>query len=85
MVVLFPADFCLLFFPSGKPASFRLHTDAKVSGGDSSSALSPLQSLAVTGLNMMSLSQPDASASANNKRFVNHMTAGSKMNKRSKI
>lgn len=66
-MVFLPATLCCPP-PSGIPASFRLHTDAKVGGGEGGSALSPLQSLAVAGLNMMSLSRPDAADSAGNKR-----------------
>nr|XP_046237137.1 ATR-interacting protein [Scatophagus argus] len=54
---------------SGRSAGFLLHSDAAVSeGGAPRAALSPVQSLAVTGLNMLSQSQPKAEASSKNKR-----------------
>lgn len=62
-----PADINQLYI-SGLPKSFRLGADAKVCGGDGGSALNPFQSLAVTGLNMMSLSRPDTAACNSNKR-----------------
>lgn len=56
------------FFSSGMSAGFLLHSDAAVSSGEGEAALSPVQSLAITGLNMLSLSKPDAAASSRNKR-----------------
>ncbi|XP_067442577.1 ATR-interacting protein isoform X2 [Thunnus thynnus] len=58
---------------SGLSAGFLLHTDAtaNVSGGGGrapGAALSPVQSLAVTGLNMLSQSRPAAAASSRNNR-----------------
>ncbi|XP_076601444.1 ATR-interacting protein isoform X2 [Chaetodon auriga] len=56
---------------SGLSAGFLLHSDAAVSGaegGAPTAALSPVQSLAVTGLNMLSQSRPEAAASGRNKR-----------------
>ncbi|XP_070815704.1 ATR-interacting protein [Chaetodon trifascialis] len=56
---------------SGLSAGFLLHSDAAVSGaegGAPTAALSPVQSLAVTGLNMLSQSRPEAAASSRNKR-----------------
>ncbi|KAM7422027.1 hypothetical protein PAMA_010215 [Pampus argenteus] len=58
---------------SGLSAGFPLHTDAaaRFSGGDSGAtraALSPVQSLAVTGLNMLSRSRPASVASSRNNR-----------------
>ncbi|CAK6960920.1 ATR-interacting protein [Scomber scombrus] len=58
---------------SGLPAGFLLHTDATAAvsssgGGAPRAALSPVQSLAVTGLNMLSQSRPAAAASSRNNR-----------------
>lgn len=53
---------------SGLSAGFLLHSDAAVSGGEGGAALSPVQSLAVTGLNMLSQNRPEAAASSRNKR-----------------
>lgn len=60
--------FLSYFYSSGMSAGFLLHSDAAVSGGEGEAALSPVQSLAITGLNMLSLSKPDAAASSRNKR-----------------
>ncbi|XP_073323636.1 ATR-interacting protein [Pagrus major] len=52
-------------------AGFLHHRDAAVGGGEGGApraALSPVQSLAVTGLNMLSQSRPDTATSSRNKR-----------------
>ncbi|XP_037627566.1 ATR-interacting protein isoform X2 [Sebastes umbrosus] len=56
---------------SGLSAGILLHSDAAASGrggGAPRAALSPVQSLAVTGLNMLSQNRPAAAASSRNKR-----------------
>ncbi|KAM7401699.1 hypothetical protein PAMP_016994 [Pampus punctatissimus] len=58
---------------SGLSAGFLLHTDAAArfssgNGGAPRAALSPVQSLAVTGLNMLSQSRPVSAASSRNNR-----------------
>ncbi|XP_032370704.1 ATR-interacting protein [Etheostoma spectabile] len=59
---------------SGLSAGLLLHSDPAASlgggvGGTPRAALSPVQSLAVTGLNMLSQNQPTAAASSRNKRL----------------
>ncbi|XP_051270664.1 ATR-interacting protein isoform X2 [Dicentrarchus labrax] len=56
---------------SSLSAGFLIHSDAAVGGGEGGApraALSPVQSLAVTGLNMLSQSRPEAAATSRNKR-----------------
>lgn len=56
---------------SGMSAGFLLHSDAAPTvdgGGNPRVDLSPVQSLAVTGLNMLSQSRPEAAASSISKR-----------------
>ncbi|KAM9860180.1 ATR-interacting protein [Aulostomus maculatus] len=54
---------------SGLSTGFLLHANAAGSeGGAPGAALSPVQSLAITGINMLSQSRPAAAASSNNHR-----------------
>ena len=47
---------------SGLRAGFLLQSDAPVSGCEFGAALTPVQTLAVTGLNMLSQSRPGAAS-----------------------